>query len=510
MYIIRNIIDMQRKINFLLSGLIVIFLFCNCDSQTRNSSDVKEITNNDTNKKGKTEKLDYLMNLCHDYRIFSGSVLVAKQGNIIYQKAFGIADRRWNIPNHVNTKYKIGSITKQFTALLIMQLARENKIRLDGKVSDYLEYFPKKNGNKITIHNLLCHTSGIPNLARHYKDWFTERWLKDYTTREFIDLFSHIELQFEPGSQWSYSNAGYYLLAAIIEEVTGKTYGQVIKEIIFEPLGMAESGYFDGYTIVPNLANGYDYWDFQYINTGYNNPSVHKGNGGLYSSVEDLFKWDCALYTEKLLPKKYIDLILKPQMNMRSDVAYGYGWVLQEKYLHGTGIKISIEEHFGSDNGFNNVITRIPNEQYVIILLSNTSQSNVHLIRSQIINILYDQPVHCPYPVSLAFDSTKNEYEIKKVIENFRTENNKYSISEDAVNGVGMKFIRAKKYAMGLEILEFNTSQYPESPYVYYGLAEAYLKSGNKQKAIKNYKRCLEINPDQQNALRKIKKLEKR
>jgi len=499
----------MKKQYFLLLGLMIFFLFSNCDSQTRTSPDLKEIANN-TNEEGKADKLDSLMNLCHDYRIFSGSVLVAKRGEIIYQKAFGIADRRWDIPNRVNTIYKIGSITKQFTALLIMQLVQEDKIRLDGKVSDYLDYFPQENGNKITIHHLLCHSSGITNLALHYKDWFTERWLKDYTTREFIDLFSHIELQFEPGSQWSYSNGGYYLLAAIIEEVTGKTYGEAIEEKIFEPLGMAESGYLDAYTIVPSLANGYDYWDFQYFNTAYNNPSVHKGNGGLYSSVGDLFKWDCALYNEKLLLRKNIDLIFNPQMNMRSDVAYGYGWVLQEKYLPGQEEKITIEEHFGSDNGFNNVITRIPNEQYLIILLSNTSQSDVRLIRSQIINILYDQPVHCPRPVSLAFDSTKNEDEIKGVIENFRKENNKYSITEDAVNGVGMKFIKAEKYSMGLEILEFNTSQFPGSPYVYYGLAEAYLKSGNEQKAIENYKESLERNPENDKAKEMLEELESR
>lgn len=461
-------------------------------------------------KPDKAEKIDHLMNLCHEYRIFSGSVLVAKQGDIIYQKAFGIADRRWNIPNHINTKYKIGSISKQFTALLIVQLVQENKIQLDGKVSDYLAYFPKKNGDRMTIHHLLCHTSGLPNLAAHYQDWFTERWLKSYSTREFIDLFSHIELQFEPGSRWSYSNGGYYLLAAIIEEVTGKTFGQIIKEKIFEPLDMAESGYFDGYTNVPNLASGYDYWDFQYFNAGYNSPTVHKGNGGLYSTVGDLLKWDRALYTERLLSRKYLNLIFKPQMNMRSDVAYSYGWVLQENFLHGKGIDVSIEEHFGSDNGFNNVITRITDGQYVIILLSNTSQSNVHLIRSQIINILYDLPVHCPYPVSLAFDSCKNESEIKDVIEDFRIEHNKYSITEDAVNGVGKKFIKAKKFAMGVDILEFNTSKFPESSYVYEGLAEAYFESGNKQKAIENYKRSLEINPNNQTALKKIKQLEKR
>jgi CubicO group peptidase (beta-lactamase class C family) len=459
------------------------------------------------NQEEKAGKIDQLMQLNHEYRLFTGSVLAAKQGNIIYRKAFGAADRRWEIPNRVNTKYKIGSITKQFTAMLVLQLVREGKIRLDGKVSDYLGYYPKDKGNRITVHHLLCHACGIPNLARHYKDWFTEKWLKEYSTRSFIDLFSHLELEFEPGSRWSYSNAGYYLLAAIIEKVTGKTYAGALKEKIFKPLGMKDSGYFDGYTIVPRLATGYEYWNFHYSNTGYNSPTTHKGNGGLYSTVDDLLKWDQALYTGKLLSSKFMDLMFQPHMNMRPGADYAYGWVLKEKFLGGQGKRIRYAEHFGSDMGFNNVITRITEGQYVIILLSNTSQSDIPFIRDQIINILYNQPFHCPRPVSLALDSCGSVSEIQKVIEAFNKDLHKYSIKQNAVNGVGFKFVRAKKYLLGLAVLEFNASQFPGSPYVYESLGEAYLMAGKKSLALRNFKKLLELDPGNSFARKKLKEL---
>jgi CubicO group peptidase (beta-lactamase class C family) len=457
----------------------------------------------------KANKINQLMQKSKEYRLFTGSVLVAKQGHVIYQKSFGPADRGWDIPNRVNTKYKIGSITKQFTAMLVLQLVQEGKIRLDGKVSHYLDYYPKDKGDRITVHHLLCHTGGIPNLARYYKDWFSVRWLKEYSTRSFIKLFSDLDLEFEPGSRWSYSNAGYYILAAIIENITGKSYAKAMGERIFQPLAMKDSGYFDGYTIVPRLATGYEYWNFHFSNTGYNSATTHKGNGGLYSTVSDLMKWDRALYTSKLLSNQYRNLMFQPQMNLRPGADYAYGWVIKEKFLGEPGKKIHFCEHFGSDLGFNNVITRIFQEQYLIVLLSNTSQSDIPLLRDQIINILYNQPFFCPKPLSLVLDSCKNESEVQKTFRDYKEQDHKFSIKQDRINGVGFKFVRAKKYTLGLAILDFNASQFPRSPFVYESLGEAYMMAGNKPMALKNFKKLLELDPRNSDAKKRINELEK-
>jgi hypothetical protein len=223
--------------------------------------------------------------------------------------------------------------------------------------------------------------------------------------------------------------------------------------------------------------------------------------------VDDLLKWDQALYTEKLLSRKYMDFMSRPHMNMRPGADYGYGWVLKEEFLGGQGKKIRFAEHFGSDMGFNNVITRIAEGQYVIILLSNTSQSDIPFIRDQIINILYNQPFHCPGPVSLALDSCRSEPEIQKVIEIFNKDRHKYSIKQNAVNGVGFKFVRAKKYPMGLAVLEFNASQFSASPYVYESLGEAYMMAGEKSHALRNLKKLLELDPGNSFARKKLKEL---
>lgn len=454
-----------------------------------------------------TQNMDQFMNECYKNRLFTGSVLVAERGKVIYKKSFGLAERRWNIFNQTNTKFKIGSLTKQFTAMMVLQLVQEGKINLQGSVSDYLGFYPKTSGKKIKIHHLLCHSGGIPNLSVYYPDWFSDKWLKEYETRDFIALFSGLPLEFEPGTRFSYSNEGYFLLGTIIEKVTGKSFETVLREKILNPLGMKASGFFDEYTVVPGLATGYEYWNFRFANTGYSSATIHKGNGGMYSTIEDLFKWDQALYTGKLLSQKYLDLMFQPQMNMRYGVDYGYGWVLRETNLPGNTRPGHLYEHFGSDLGFNNLIVRIPGPEIVIILLSNTAQADLPLIEEQLLNILSGQAFSCPQPVSLALDSCQDQEGVKNVIKDFQQNRHRFIVTQDAVNGVGFKFIRQNRKEMGVAILEFNASLFPDSPFVYESLAEAYMLTGNKQLVKQNLEKLLEIDPENRAAKARLKNL---
>ena len=169
----------------------------------------------------KIEQLDKLIGLYTEYGQFNGSVLVAENGNILYKKGFGLANMEWNIPNKANTKHRLGSISKQFTGMLIMQLVEAGKIVLDFPVTTYLTDYPKENGDKITIHHLLTHSSGIPN----YTSFTNFRSLQRdyYSPKDFVKTFADSTLNFNPGAQFSYSNSGYFLLGAIIEKLTGKT-----------------------------------------------------------------------------------------------------------------------------------------------------------------------------------------------------------------------------------------------------------------------------------------------
>src|ERR1044072_802000 len=204
----------------------------------------------------KSAKIQEVLALGHKYRQFNGIALVAENGKVIYKGAFGMANMEWEIPNTPDTKFRLGSITKQFTATLIMQLVEQGKIKLDGKLSDYLPDYRKDVGEKVTIHHLLTHTSGIPSYTGLPK-FFEDVSRNPYKVDEFVKKYASGDLQFEPGSKFSYNNSGYFLLGAIIEKVTGKPYDEVLKEIFFDPFGMKNPAYAHYDTTLQNRAAGY-------------------------------------------------------------------------------------------------------------------------------------------------------------------------------------------------------------------------------------------------------------
>src|SRR6185503_7383232 len=201
-------------------------------------------------------KIQELLALAHKYRQFNGSALVAENGKVTYKGAFGMANMEWNIPNTPETRFRLGSITKQFTATLILQLVEQGKIKLDGKLSDYLPDYRKDIGDKVTIHHLLTHTSGIPSYTG-LPGFFDNVSRNPYKVTDFVKKYASGDLEFEPGSTFRYNNSGYFLLGAIIEKVTGKSYEQALKENVLDPIGMNNTGYDHHDTILLKRAAGY-------------------------------------------------------------------------------------------------------------------------------------------------------------------------------------------------------------------------------------------------------------
>lgn len=236
------------------------------------------------------QKIDALVKQYYDYGQFNGSILVAEKGKIIYEKGFGMANMEWSIPVQPDTKFRIGSVTKQFTAALILQLVGEGKIKLDGKITDYLTDYRKDTGDKVTIHQLLNHTSGIPSYTGR-PDFFAEVSRNAYKVADFVKKFASGELEFEPGSKFAYNNSGYFLLGAIVEKVTGKSYETVLAERICKPLGMTNTGYDNHSPLIQKRANGYEKRSTGYINAPYLDMSLPYAAGSMYSTVGDLFKW---------------------------------------------------------------------------------------------------------------------------------------------------------------------------------------------------------------------------
>ena len=311
-------------------------------------------------------KIQEVLTLAHKYKQFNGSALVAENGKVVYKGAFGLANMEWNIPNTPDTKFRLGSITKQFTATLTMQLVEQGKIKLDAKISDYLPDYRKDIGQKVTIHHLLTHTSGIPSYTG--QPGFLENVSRNpYKVDDFVKKYASGNLEFEPGSKYAYNNSGYFLLGAIIEHVTGKPYEQVLKENIFDPLGMNNTGYDHHDTIIPKRATGYSKTPDGYTNAAYLDMSIPYAAGSIYSTVEDLYLWDQALYTDKLLSAQSKASMYKPFLE-----DYAYGWVVQNASFKQNGKDIQVIRHGGGINGFTTTIVRFPQEKNLIVMLDNT------------------------------------------------------------------------------------------------------------------------------------------
>jgi CubicO group peptidase (beta-lactamase class C family) len=273
--------------------------------------------------------------------------LVSDHDKVIFKKGYGLANREWNIPNTPEVKFRLGSITKQFTSMLIMQQVAKGSIKLDGHVSDYLPYYRMDTGSKVMISQLLSHTSGIPSYTDDPK-FFPDVSRNYYPVEGFVKKFCSGDLQFEPGTKFHYDNSGYFLLGAILEHVTGKTYEALLKENILVPLGMKDTGYDHYADILPKRASGYQQDFAELENAPYLDMALPYAAGSLYSTVEDLYKWDQALYTDKLLPNEHKQKLFTPNQEN-----YGYGWDIRTIPSEEAGGGQTMISHEGGINGFN-------------------------------------------------------------------------------------------------------------------------------------------------------------
>jgi CubicO group peptidase (beta-lactamase class C family) len=255
------------------------------------------------------------------------AVLVAKKGTIVYEKAIGSANLEQAVPLKPDMVFRVGSITKQFTAIAILQLMEQQKLSLSDSVQRFLPDFPFK-GKTITIEHLLTHTSGLPDfMAIDHPDHYVHR--HELKPSFLIDHFKGHPLQFEPGSKYGYSNSNYVLLAAIIENVSGKPYRKYMKQEVLEKAGMNHSYYPEESDIVPGRVLGYTWHNGRYYNSDIINNSLGYGAGDLFSSMPDLFKWNTALWNNKLVKKETLKKAFTPhQLANGKKITYGYGWFI--------------------------------------------------------------------------------------------------------------------------------------------------------------------------------------
>ena len=457
----------------------------------------------------KGERIDALLKTYYDYGQLNGAVLVAENGKVILKKGFGMANMEWEVPIQPDTRFRIGSITKQFTATIILQLVEAGKIKLDGKLTDYLTDYRKDTGDKVTIHQLLNHTSGIPSYTG-LPGFFENESRNPYKVKDFVKKFASGDLEFEPGSAFKYNNSGYFLLGAIIEQVTGKPYAEVLKERIFAPLGMNDSGYDTHSPLIKKRAAGYQKSPDGYENAAYLDMLLPYAGGSLYSTVEDLYKWDQALYDNKILSAASKELMFKPGLSN-----YGYGFFIGEQPIGKTAQKTKTIVHSGGINGFNALLTRVVDQKSTIIILDNVGLGRYHEnITNSVINILNNQPADAPkksiaeaiYKIVLEKGGTAAVAEYRKL----KTAKDAaiYDFSEGELNTLGYQLLGRDRTKDAIEIFKLNVEMFPASGNPYDSLGEAYLKDGQKDMALANYKKSVEIDPKNANGAQVVKRLE--
>lgn len=287
---------------------------------------------------------------------FTGAVLVAQDRKILLDKAYGDANLEWHVPNSTTTKFQIASITKQFTAASILLLAERGKVNVNDPVKKYMPDAPSS-WDKVTIYNVLTHTSGIPEKY----DGITS-WSQTMPPDKLIAAFRDKPLDFEPGSSGKYSNAGYYLLGYLIEKISGQSYGDFVEENIFRPLGMNDSGYDSNLKVIPRRASGYHFGPTGPEHGQYYNITLRFSAGGLYSTTEDILRWEQGLFGNKLLSAESVKTMTTP---FKFDYACG---LMVSKFDGHLAF-----EHGGEMDGFTSDLIYYPDDKLTVIVLNNLS-----------------------------------------------------------------------------------------------------------------------------------------
>ena len=323
---------------------------------------------------------------------FSGNVVLARDGKPLFLKSYGLANREWQIPNAPDTKFRIGSITKQFTSMLIMQLREQRKLKLEDSICTYIARCPDA-WKPVTLQHLLTHTSGIVSHTS-VPAWQAKNMMP-HTTEQVVDYVRDLPLRSKPGERFVYNNFGYYLLGMVVEKVTGTKYEDALKAQILTPLGMRDTGYDWPDTILPKRAAGYDGRAATLRNTRAIDMQSTLGSGAMYSTAPDMLKWDQALYGDKLLPDAAKRMMWTPVLDN-----YAFGWEIAPASEKTFGQ--SRMSHSGGINGFGANFIRVPELRLTSIVMSNNEAIPATVMSNEILAIYYDQPVKLPVPRMVA------------------------------------------------------------------------------------------------------------
>lgn len=449
-------------------------------------------------------KLDGVMNALHDAHVFNGAILVAKGDEVLLRKGYGTAVMEWDVPVTPETRFRIGSVTKQFTASIILKLMEEGKIDLQDKLRKYIPEYPSKQADDVTIHMLLNHTSGIPSYTS-LPGFMARETRLPYPPDSMFAVIADLPYDFEPGSRWQYNNSGYFILGSVIEHVTAKPYDAVLQEFLLRPLGLGGTGYEHNEDVIPGFAGGYVRIPGGYQRAAYLDATVPFAAGMMYSNVDDLFRWTRALHDGQV----FADRETFGKMTTAYKENYGYGLMMYSVKAGDTDVRVV--EHGGGIFGFRAALWYLPDEEVTIVVLDNT-EGRADLTARAAFRVLHGLEVEMPKP-SIADEmqriidaegvaAAEERYAVLK-----KDEGDAWNFGETELNTLGYLYLRAGKIDIALNVFKMNIDAYPNAfnPYDSYG--EALAKAGRKEEAVTMYQKALEINPGSTSAKAALERL---
>lgn len=442
---------------------------------------------------------------------FTGNVLIERDGRIVVAKSFGMRDLERNIRNDSNTLFDIGSLTKQFTAAAVLKLEMLGKLSTDDKIGKFLSGVPEDKSS-ITIHELLRHSSGLRgDVGGDYEK---------IGRAEFFAKVMASPLESKVGERFRYSNIGYSLLAMIVEKVSGQTYETFLSENLFKPAGMIRTGYslpkFDPAAIAVGYRWDGDLWGKPTEKAWDSDGAPFwqlRGNGGILSTTEDMAKWSIALRGDMILSADAKKKLLHPRrrQNETDNPYYAYGWDVLK-----TDRNTFIARHNGTNNIFYADMYRFIEERMTIIHMVNKGIPSFVDVNNQIARMIFE-PGYVPaipnaenkenQAFSKELAAIAAEKGVDAAVSAHRSRKPGIDAVERFVNGAGYDLLEGKKLPQAIEVFTLNTILFPLSGNTYDSLAEAYMESGNKPLAIKNYQKSLELDPSNGNAKQMLKKL---
>lgn len=446
-----------------------------------------------------TEQADAYLQAQVRYDMFSGTALIARDGEPMFVKSYGMANYELGAPNTANTSYLLGSLVKQLTAVAILQLEEKGKLKAGDPVCRYLDDCPAS-WQGVTLHHLLTHTSGIPNFSS-LPDWDEKLAMLNYTRPELLALFRDLPLEFAPGEKFDYSNSGYALLGMVIERISGQRYDQYLSDQIFKPAGMTHARSRATRAQLPGRATGYYSVGTDFINGRLVSPTTDIGASGIYSTVGDLLLWDAALTDDRLISLASRDTMFTPNKN-----DYGYGWFIRQ--IHGR----PAQYHSGSDNGFSTYIVRFPADRMTVVVLSNSDRTNAGRVGNDLAAIALGAPYKLPEEKlgDLLWNVMRDRgvaAALARYAELKRAAPAAYDFGEETLVTMGYDLFEVRRLTEAKAVFAYNLGQYPKSAYSYDGLADIAEAEGDRSKAIALFETSLKTDPDNVYAVRALARL---